>query len=96
MNTEKIVTDLKSLARDAEALLEATAVDLSERTKEARSRLNSALVSAKATCDRLQDTAVEGARVTDRVIREHPYQSIGVALGVGLLIGVLAIRRNHD
>ena len=96
MNTEKVVDDLKSLARDAEALLQATAGDLSDRTKEARSRLSTALQSAKTTCERLQDRAVEGARATDRVIRENPYQSIGVAFVVGLLIGALAIRRNHD
>jgi len=32
-------------------------------------------------------------KATDRVVREHPYQSIGVAFGVGLLIGVLINRR---
>jgi len=36
---------------------------------------------------------VTGAKATDKVIREHPYESIGVAFGVGLLIGVLATRK---
>ena len=34
----------------------------------------------------------EAAKATDQVIRGHPYESIGIALGVGLLIGVLAGR----
>jgi ElaB/YqjD/DUF883 family membrane-anchored ribosome-binding protein len=41
----------------------------------------------------VEERAMEGARATDRVIREHPYQSIGVAFGIGLLIGVLVTRR---
>jgi len=34
--------------------------------------------------------AIAGAKSADRVIREHPYQSVGIAFGFGLLIGVLA------
>ncbi len=93
MNTNRIVADLKHLARDAEDLLEATADDVTEKAKEARIRLRKALAVAKDTCEDLQEKAVEGARATDKVVREHPYQFIGVAFGVGLLIGVLALHR---
>jgi ElaB/YqjD/DUF883 family membrane-anchored ribosome-binding protein len=34
--------------------------------------------------------AVLGAQVTDRRVREHPYQSIGIVFGLGILVGVLA------
>jgi ElaB/YqjD/DUF883 family membrane-anchored ribosome-binding protein len=76
--------------------MKATAGDLSEKAKEARSRLAAALESAKETCETLQEKAMAGAKATDRAIREHPYQSIGIAFGVGLLIGVLAGRRGGD
>lgn len=92
MNTTRLVADLKRLTRDAEDLIEATAGDLTDQAKEARARLRKALVVAKESCEDLQEKAVEGARATDKVIREHPYQSLGVAFGVGLLIGVLALR----
>lgn len=92
MNTNRIVADLKVLARDAEDLLEATAGDVTDKAKEARTRLRKALAVAKDTCGDLQEKALDGAKATDKVIREHPYQSIGVAFGVGLLIGVLALR----
>jgi ElaB/YqjD/DUF883 family membrane-anchored ribosome-binding protein len=36
---------------------------------------------------------VQAAKATDRVIREHPYESIGAAFGVGLLLGLLVTRR---
>ena len=34
--------------------------------------------------------AVLGAQVTEKQVREHPYQSIGIVFGLGMLVGVLA------
>jgi ElaB/YqjD/DUF883 family membrane-anchored ribosome-binding protein len=90
---QRLAGDLKLVMRDAEDLLKATAGEAGEKVKEVRSRLTAALESAKATCERLQDKTVEAAKATDHVIREHPYESIGIAFGVGLLIGVLVGRR---
>lgn len=92
MNTEKLVADLKRISRDAEELLETTAGDVSDRAKEVRGRMRQALAAARESCEQLQERALDGAKTTDQAIREHPYQSIGVAFGVGLLLGVLALR----
>lgn len=92
-NMEKIVTDLKVLSRDAEAMLHATAGQAGEKMAELRSKLAAALDTAKATCHRIEEKAVAGAKVADKAIREHPYESIGAAFGLGLLIGVLVGRR---
>jgi ElaB/YqjD/DUF883 family membrane-anchored ribosome-binding protein len=97
MARERVVRDLKTLARDSEALLKATAGDLSEKAGEARKRLSGALERAKATCAELQEQAITAAKAaakrTDTAIRDHPYQSIGIAFGIGLLVGVLVARR---
>jgi len=37
--------------------------------------------------------AVEQAKAADRLVRDHPYQTIGLAFGLGLLIGILARRK---
>ena len=92
-NMEKITTDLKVLSRDAEALIRATAGQAGDKVGELRERLSAAVDSAKATCKKLEDKAIAGAKVADQTIREHPYESLGVAFGVGLLIGVLVGRR---
>jgi len=93
----QLMTDLKALSRDAEELLKATAGDVSEKAKEARNRLSAAVQRAKTTCKELQDhtvaSAKAAARKADATIREHPYESLGVAFGLGLLIGVLVARR---
>ena len=94
---ERVVADLKSLVRDSEDLLKATVGDVSEKAKEARSRLTAALERAKETCEEMQDQTVATARASaqkaDTVIRGHPYESLGIAVGIGLLIGVLVARR---
>ena len=93
---ERVVADLKSLVRDSEDLLKATAGDASEKIKETRSRLTAALDRAKETCESLQEQTANAARVAvkkaDTMVRHHPYESIGVAFGLGLLIGVLVTR----
>ena len=61
-----------------------------EQGKEAAGRLKQALDTAKV---RVQEGTVAGAKATDRAIREHPYESLGVAFGLGVLIGVLIARR---
>ncbi len=93
MTTDRVLHDLKLLVRDAEELVEATAHDVSDRAKEARVQLRRALAAARESCDSLQEKTAAGVRAADAAIRDHPYQSLGIALGVGVLIGVLAAGR---
>jgi ElaB/YqjD/DUF883 family membrane-anchored ribosome-binding protein len=43
----------------------------------------------KAVVQRAEEKAVERAKAADRVVRDHPYQTIGLAFGLGLLVGIL-------
>jgi ElaB/YqjD/DUF883 family membrane-anchored ribosome-binding protein len=94
---ERVLQDFKTLARDSEALLKATAGDLSDKAREARARLGGALERAKATCAELQEQTIASAKAAakraDAVIRDHPYESVGIAFGIGLLVGVLITRK---
>lgn len=92
-STEKLLRDLKAVISDGEALLKAGARELGERGVAARERLSAALEVAKDTQQRLQERAISGARATDLLVREHPYESVGIAFGVGMLLGILAHRR---
>jgi ElaB/YqjD/DUF883 family membrane-anchored ribosome-binding protein len=42
--------------------------------------------------DSARDRVIDGAKATDRTIRAYPYQSLGVALGAGVLLGLLISR----
>jgi ElaB/YqjD/DUF883 family membrane-anchored ribosome-binding protein len=91
--TDKLAADLKTVANDAEELLSELADDASDKAQAARARLITTIQDAKRTCDLLQDKAREGLQATDKTIRSHPYQSIGIAAGVGVLIGFLLGRK---
>lgn len=60
----------------------------------ARTEVTERLVDdLKAVIQRAQEKAVERAKAADKVIRDRPYQTIGLAFGLGLLIGILARRK---
>jgi ElaB/YqjD/DUF883 family membrane-anchored ribosome-binding protein len=73
-----------------------TTEEIGNQVEEARSKLNSALESLKGTYAKAQEKTVAAARATDTAVRENLYQSIGIAFGIGLLIGVLVNYRSRD
>ncbi len=81
------------LADDARALMTATADVAGEKVVEARKRLAAALERGKEIYGQVREKAVQGARVADEVVHEHPYQAIAIGIGVGALIGCLLARR---
>jgi ElaB/YqjD/DUF883 family membrane-anchored ribosome-binding protein len=91
--TEETSHDMGSLAEDARALMTATADVAGEKVGEARKRLAAALERAKDIAGRVREKAVQGAKVADEAVHEHPYQAMFIALGVGVFIGYLAARR---
>lgn len=93
LSTDKLVTSLKRVATESQELLKATAGAVGDKASVVRDRLSDALETAKENCRELQEKAIEGAEATDKVIRKHPYQSLGIAFAVGVLIGALARRR---
>src|SRR5437870_2084368 len=82
--------------RTGEEALRETAQQAEERIEEARSKLRSALDRARETCGTLQEKTKAAARATDSAVRENPYQSIGIAFGIGLLIGVLVNYQSRE
>lgn len=64
-----------------------------EKAHEARQGLSDALTDAKQTCRELEEKAVITARNTDKLIHTHPYRAIGVAVAIGLVVGLLAARK---
>jgi len=86
---DKLVHDLNVLVHDAEELIKVTGRNLSEKSKE---QLIVALDRFKTTCGKLEQEAATAAKATDKLIRENPLTSIGVAFGIGLLLGVLITR----
>jgi ElaB/YqjD/DUF883 family membrane-anchored ribosome-binding protein len=69
-------------------------VDTEQR--EQRAKLESVIEKAKEVCERLQNQTAAAAKAADKDIREHPYQAVGIAFGVGVLLGVLVVQSRRD
>ena len=92
-STEKLMRDLRKVVQDGEEVLRAGAGELGARSAAARAKLSESIESARELMAKLQQKTIEGAKATDKVIREHPYQAIGIAFGAGILIGLLINRK---
>ena len=66
---------------------------LSRPVDESRTLRSERLVdNFKVIVQRAEQRARERAQAADKVVRDHPYQTIGIAVGLGVLIGALAQR----
>ena len=94
---DRMLHELGAIAANAEALLEATAHDVSDKAKETRARLVAALDQARATYEKYKAEPIEAAKAAvskaDETVRAHPYEAIALAFGVGLLLGVVLRRK---
>lgn len=93
---EQLLNDLHALVAEAEKML---AGSLSEQADDAVGALRARYDAAQERLGELYAGAktrlAAGAKCTDEAIRSHPYESIAIAAGVGLLLGVLLGRRGH-
>ena len=89
-----LLDDLRSLVSEAEKML---GDSLTEQSEDALSALRVRLDAAQERMGELYAGArkrvVAGAKCTDEAIRANPYQSLAIAAGVGVLVGVLVGRR---
>ena len=97
MSTDKLMQDLKSVVGDAEELLEATATQSGEQIARIRARAEDSLRSARARMKDVTQAAEVQARdaagEVDRRVREQPWTAIGVAAGIGLVLGIILGRK---
>lgn len=92
-----LMDDLRAVVADAEALLAATAGDVSERARQARQKAAESVEKARANLAELEgDLKARAKAMADEAteyVRENPWQSVGIAAAVGVVIGVLLGRR---
>ncbi len=85
--------DLHDLLREAEFALGDADIEATDYIVALRERLRGAIAGSKAAVQHLAASARRQAALADETIREHPYAAIGIAAGVGLLVGHLIASR---
>jgi ElaB/YqjD/DUF883 family membrane-anchored ribosome-binding protein len=84
--------DLKALLHEAEQALSNTAGEAGEKFDDLRERLRDALETSKYSFEHLRTEATRRAKQADQMVRDNPYYAIGIAAGVGALVGILVSR----
>ncbi len=95
-STEKLMGDLKTLVGDAEELLKATASQAGERVAAARQKIEQSLTEGKKALADAEKIVIERSKeytdIADDYIRQNPWSAVGIAAGVGLILGLLMRR----
>jgi ElaB/YqjD/DUF883 family membrane-anchored ribosome-binding protein len=92
---KQLLDDLHALVAEAERMLGASSSDIAEEAVGTlRARFEMAQERLSEIYNGARKKVVDGAKLTDETIRANPYQSVAVAAGVGLLIGLLVGRRS--
>jgi ElaB/YqjD/DUF883 family membrane-anchored ribosome-binding protein len=97
VSKDKLVQDLKIVISDAEELMRATASTAGEKVAVAREKVNESLQRAKVKLAEVEDVLIDhgkqAARVADEYVQDNPWRAVGIAAGVGIIIGMLISRR---
>ena len=97
ISADQLIDDLTAVIRDAENLLRATAAQTGDKVQEMRARAEESVRMAKERLSGLEDEALKHARVlageAEEYVRGNPWQAVGIAAGVGLVLGLLMSRR---
>jgi ElaB/YqjD/DUF883 family membrane-anchored ribosome-binding protein len=82
----KLVQDLRAVIADAEALLEITAGQGGEQVEKVRARVEQSVRSAR-------ERLLAAGHDLDGSVRDNAWTALGVAAGVGLVLGVMLGRK---
>ena len=98
MSREKLVDDFATVLAEAEEMLKRAATETGDKARDLRSQVETKLLRAKLRLQEIEGEAVDrakaAARVTDDYVHDNPWQAIGVAAAIGLVIGLMLNRRS--
>jgi ElaB/YqjD/DUF883 family membrane-anchored ribosome-binding protein len=97
VNRDKFVQDMRVVISDAEELLRATATQAGEKIGVARERIQDSIHQAKVKLAEteaiVRERAQQVARDGEEYVRDNPWRAIGIAAGIGLVLGLILSRR---
>lgn len=94
---DALLDEFQALVRDTEKLLQHSASLAGDQAEELREQIRSSLGRARTTLHNAEDSLRERGKAavdaTEGYVQTHPWQSLGIAAGIGLLLGMLITRR---
>lgn len=93
---DAIIANINELMAEAEQMLnDSSSQHAEEQVDLLRTRCDTLRTHLAATWASAGRTMAEGVRHSDRVIRANPYRALAIALGAGLVAGVLLGRKSE-
>lgn len=96
-DTSNLLDQSQTILQETEKLLTEANLAVGKEADALYARVAASLRDAKDKLISAEKTAVEktkqAAKVTDDYVHEHPWQAVGVAAAVGVLVGMLISRR---
>lgn len=96
-NKEELLEEFQALVRDTETLLHHSASLVGDQAEELRAQIRDSLGRARSTLKNTEESVVLRGKAavgaTEDYVQTHPWQTIGIAAGIGILIGMLISRR---
>jgi len=89
----KLAEDIKTLVRDAEALLRASAENAEDLTEEARQTAERSLHALRSRLSEFERDLKGRAEMLDGYVHDNPWTAVAIVGGVALFLGLLMGRR---
>lgn len=97
VSKEQLIADFKVVVSDLEAIVSATAHQSGDAIKALRDQAEESIAKAKVNLAHAQEVIVDKAKLTaeaaDDYAHKNPWNVVGAAAGIGLVIGLLIGRR---
>ena len=94
---DQLLEEFQALVRDTERLLQHSASLAGEQAEELREQIRNSLGRARSTLHNAEDAlharGKAALEATEGYVQTHPWQTLGIAAGIGLLLGMLISRR---
>ncbi|MBB4867994.1 ElaB/YqjD/DUF883 family membrane-anchored ribosome-binding protein [Pseudomonas nitritireducens] len=94
---DELLAEFQALVSDTEKLLQSSADLAGAEADQMRAQIHESLKRARdaiySTKDSLRDQGKAAVDATEDYVGDHPWQAVGVAAGVGFLLGLLVSRR---
>ncbi|MCO7516912.1 DUF883 family protein [Pseudomonas guariconensis] len=91
---DQVFSELQALIEESERLLNDSASLVGEEADTLRAQISLKLRQAQQATSKLRDKAQPVVEATEDYIGGHPWQTVAISAGLGLVVGLLLGRRH--